>query len=72
MVLKSMESGCFDIGTSSPFTRRPLPAPLTSGRGRRGPAKGYSQANFTANTAAITKTPVGHSLPRPASTLLTT
>ena len=42
--------------------------------GVRGPAcrAGQSQANFTANTAAITNTPAGHSLPRPASTLLTT
>lgn len=42
--------------------------------GVRGPARraGQSQANFTANTAAITKTPAGHSRPRPASTLLTT
>ncbi len=67
-----MVSGCFDVGTCSSFTRRPLPATRTGGRWRRGPAEGHSQANFTANTAAIANTPAGHSRPRPASTLLTT
>ena len=44
----------------------------SSVRPRAPPPRGQSQANFTANMAAITKTPAEHSLPRPASTLLAT
>ena len=50
-------------GTMTPRSRTP---PV---RRRLG---GHSQANFTANTAAITKTPGEQSLHRPASTLLVT
>ena len=51
-----------------------LPSDVSASRRRRRNvgARGQSQANFTANTAAMTKTPAGHSRHRPASTLLTT
>ncbi len=61
----------FPDGTPATLPRRAAVPPVRA-RPRSALLRGQSQANFTANTAAITKTPAEHSLPRPASTLLTT